>query len=291
MRPRALLLLALLVLATTPRTASATAEYADRTGQACAVCHRDPEGGGALTRVGESYGAGGHRWPVAAGPTAGGFLASRVARFALGFVHLTTAVVWFGTIFYVHLILRPRYALGGLPPLEVRLAWASMALLAATGVPLTMLRFHGVRPLLETRSGILLLVKIGLFLFLVFSAAVATTVVGPRLRRLRRAWQRNDGREGRPAWVKVGERLYDVSASPRWKDGEHFRRHQAGQDLTGALAGAPHGPETLEPFPVQPAGEAPAQKALVVRAFYVMAYVNLFVALGVLVVIALWRWG
>ncbi len=270
-----------------------TEEYAERTGQDCALCHRDPGGGGPLTPTGEAFSAGGYRWPIPgeakrtawSGP-------AKALRLALGFLHLTTAVVWFGTIFYVHLILRPRYALGGLPKAEMRLAWASMAVLAATGVPLTKMRFHHPSALLATHSGRLLLVKIGLFVFLVVSAAFVTLVLSPRLRRLQSAWQQNDGEEGRPAWVRVGDRIYDLTRSPRWAGGVHVRRHRAGQDLTEALAQAPHGPEKLEGFPSWPAlEEGQEARHPAKRAFLVLTYVNLLVALGVLVVLSLWRWG
>jgi len=36
------------------------------------------------------------------------------------------------------------------------------------------------------------------------------------------------------------------SGSPKWKDGRHFGKHQAGTDLTEDLKKAPHGPEVLE---------------------------------------------
>jgi predicted heme/steroid binding protein/uncharacterized membrane protein len=288
------LLAATLLLFAGAGISSATEEYADRTGQDCDACHRDPSGGGPLTPLGEAFAAGGGQWPIPETVRVRSLSAgTKVFRFFLGFVHLTTAVMWFGTIFYVHVVLRPKYALGGLPRTEMRIAWASVLLLAATGVPLTKLRFQNPANLIATESGQLLLIKIGLFLFLVVSAAVATLVISPRLKRLRAGWQANDGREGRPAWVKVGDRIYDVTRSARWKDGNHFRRHQAGQDLEEALAGAPHGAEKLEGFPSHPAeGEEGARASEpVVRVFYVMAYVNLFVALGILIIIALWRWG
>ncbi len=271
----------------------ATEEYADRTAQDCAVCHLDPAGGGALTARGEAFAAGGYRWPVPEGvearPRAPG---PRLLRVALGFVHLTTAVVWFGTIFYVHLVLRPRYAVGGLPRTELRIAWVSVLLLGLTGVFLTVYRFPSLSLLIESRTGQLLLVKVGLFAFLVLSAGLASVFLSPRLRRLRVAWQRNDGREGRPAWVVVEGRAYDVSASPAWKEGSHFRRHQAGSDLTDALAGAPHGAEKLEAFEATVLADADnLEKAPEVRLLYLMAYVNLFVAVGVLLVISVWRWG
>lgn len=285
-------LITLLFLTGTPSWA--TDDYAEATGQDCAVCHRDPAGGGPLTPTGEAYVAADRQWPIPEGAKGKALSPrTRALRLVLGFVHLVTAVVWLGTIFYVHLVLRPKYALGGLPKTEMRIAWGSIALLAATGVPLTRLRFHRAEALLETYSGNLLLVKIGLFVFLVVAAAVATLVISPRLRRLRAGWQTNDGRDGRPAWVKVGDVVYDVTGSSRWVQGNHFRRHQAGHDLTDALTGAPHGADKLEPFPTQavPAGPGPETGAPVVRIFYAMAYLNLFVALGVLFILALWRWG
>jgi len=36
-------------------------------------------------------------------------------RLAVGYIHFLTAIFWFGTILYVHLILKPTYAVGGLP--------------------------------------------------------------------------------------------------------------------------------------------------------------------------------
>ena len=39
----------------------------------------------------------------------------RGVRFAAGFLHLLTAVMWFGTILYVHLLPKPAYASRGLP--------------------------------------------------------------------------------------------------------------------------------------------------------------------------------
>ncbi len=59
-----------------------------------------------------------------------------------------------------------------------------------------------------------------------------------------------DGRNGRAAYVAVGGTIYDVTASPRWKEGAHEGVHQAGADLTEALATAPHVKAVLERFPV-----------------------------------------
>ncbi len=274
-----------------PRGAHGTEDYAERTGQACGVCHRDPGGGGPLTPVGAAYQGAGFRWPVppdAPAPVRPPPI--RWLRFALGLVHLVTAVVWLGTIFYVHLVLGPGYAAGGLPKGEMRLAWACMGLLAGTGVPLLFLRFGSLPVLLASRSGQLLLVKVSLYALLVTSAAIATFVLSPRLRRARAGWRDHDGTGGKPAWVKVGDRVYDVSSSPRWKEGLHYRRHRAGEDLTQALEHAPHGLEKLNDFPSWPVGPD-AGTPWAARTFFVLAYVNLGLALAVLVVVALGRWG
>jgi len=57
-----------------------------------------------------------------------------------------------------------------------------------------------------------------------------------------------DGKKGRPAYVALQGKVYDVSASFLWKGGQHFVGHAAGSDLTEALGHAPHGKELLERF-------------------------------------------
>ncbi len=55
-----------------------------------------------------------------------------------------------------------------------------------------------------------------------------------------------DGREGRPAYVAYKGKVYDVTDDFLWVEGDHQGQHEAGQDLTEAMALAPHGEETLE---------------------------------------------
>lgn len=62
--------------------------------------------------------------------------------------------------------------------------------------------------------------------------------------------KRCDGREGRPAWVTFRGKVYDVSGSQRWPEGMHMKRHQAGQDLSGEFASAPHDESVFERVPV-----------------------------------------
>jgi predicted heme/steroid binding protein len=56
---------------------------------------------------------------------------------------------------------------------------------------------------------------------------------------------RCDGRGGAPAYIAHAGIVYDVSGSFLWRNGRHQARHQAGSDLTEALAGAPHGDDLL----------------------------------------------
>ena len=55
-----------------------------------------------------------------------------------------------------------------------------------------------------------------------------------------------NGAGGKPAYVAYKGKVYNVSASSFWLDGDHFGTHQAGKDLTEDLELAPHGGEVLE---------------------------------------------
>ncbi len=59
-----------------------------------------------------------------------------------------------------------------------------------------------------------------------------------------------DGRDGGEAFVAFEGTVYDLTDSPMWIDGDHESEHQAGTDLTEAMADASHGPESLVGFPV-----------------------------------------
>jgi predicted heme/steroid binding protein len=55
-----------------------------------------------------------------------------------------------------------------------------------------------------------------------------------------------NGRNGNPAYVAFKGKVYDVSDSSFWLDGDHLGSHQAGKDLTDEIELAPHGPENLD---------------------------------------------
>jgi predicted heme/steroid binding protein len=56
----------------------------------------------------------------------------------------------------------------------------------------------------------------------------------------------NDGKEGRPAWLAYKGKVYDVSESSFWMEGEHMGMHSAGRDLTEDLDMAPHSDEKFK---------------------------------------------
>ncbi len=55
-----------------------------------------------------------------------------------------------------------------------------------------------------------------------------------------------NGRDGNPAFIAYQGKVYDISQSGFWLDGDHLGAHQAGKDLTVELELAPHGPENLD---------------------------------------------
>ncbi len=59
-----------------------------------------------------------------------------------------------------------------------------------------------------------------------------------------------DGRAGKTAYLAIKGKVYDVSHSELWLDGDHQDIHLAGNDLTGEIVNAPHGEEVLTRFPV-----------------------------------------
>lgn len=294
----------LTLMLTAAQQASATEEYARQTGQACGVCHLDPTGGGELTASGTSYSA--QRHATSESPTPG-FIAKGI-HLLIGYIHFLTAIFWFGTILYVHLVLKPTYAASGLPRGEVRVGILSMVIMGVTGAILTFYRINSLETLLHTRFGILLLAKVSLYLVMVTSAAFVITVIGPRLKAKRKTpppptttsgdltldeLAACDGSAGHPAYFSFDGTIYDASESRLWKQGVHMGRHNAGCDLTEALKLAPHGADKITVMRKVGAliVAGPPKKAMHERVFFVMAYMNLSIVLIIILILSLWRWG
>ena len=288
-------------------SALATTDYADQTGQKCSVCHVSASGGGGLTQAGESFSEDPGNWRPPAGSGKRTPLYLRIAHGVILYAHVFFGIIWIGTILYVHLVLKPKYALGGLPKSELRLAWVSMPTVAVTGVFLTVWRLLLAPGLFSTLFGKLLLLKITVFGLMLSSATFVTLYVGPRLKALAAAHgtvedepgkdrytleelRDHDGSQDGRVLIAANGKVYDVSESPMWKGGMHAGRHKAGEDLTEYLKGAPHEPDVLDRY--QKVGEIVESSTAtppVVRIFTVNAYFNLIGCFIIILVLVLWR--
>ncbi len=288
--------------------ALATDDFAVETGQECSVCHISAWGGGGLTPEGESYNADPDNWLPPETPREKITLVLRFVHMLILYAHIFFGIIWVGTILYVHLVLKPKYALGGLPRSELRLAWISMPMIAVTGTLLTFWRVRISPGLFSTMFGKLLLGKITVFLLMLSSATFVTLYVGPRLKALAGKHSHSgntagkdrftpdeladyDGTEGGRILIAANGQVYDVSSSPMWKGGMHAGRHKAGQDLTEYMKNAPHGADVLQRC--ERIGEFKTGRVKVppvVRIFTVNAYFNLIGCFLIVLILVLWRW-
>ncbi len=58
--------------------------------------------------------------------------------------------------------------------------------------------------------------------------------------------QENNGKNGKPAFIAYKGKVYDVSESSMWIEGDHMGMHEAGKDLTAELEDAPHREENFK---------------------------------------------
>jgi len=294
-------ILMFLTLIFSPSFLHSTPEYAQQTGFECQSCHTEATGG-KLTKAGEDLKEGlrmkGLYRPL--NPI------QKVVRLIIGYLHLLSAIAWFGTILYVHLLLKPAYAVKGLPKGELILGWLGIIILSITGVLLTIARIPTWKMFYTTRFGILLSTKIFLFLMMVTTAFIVTFVIGPKIRKQRAQiatqpknrmtlddLRHFDGKENRPAYFAYKGKVYDICLSKVWKDGTHFKKHDAGGDLTDFLKTAPHGEDKI--LQMTEVGElvtleSKAQGLTHEKVFYLMAYMNLIFVFLITFIIALWRW-
>jgi hydroxylamine dehydrogenase len=291
----------------------ATDQYAAETGKGCSFCHQESSGG-ALNTIGFAYIKNGYQYPIPerilnqAESLQTPF--HKTLRFIIGYLHLLAAVVFLGAIFYIHLFVRPARLIGGIPRHERILGVSCMITLALTGVYLTWVRISRWGQFFDNTFGLMLFVKILLFLTMVGIGIAAITVIHRRMQRDTKASEEAppdadhitlanlnyfDGSKGKAAYVVYNNKLYDVTASPKWKKGRHVGKHGAGMDLTEALNGAPHGTEVLKN--VTYVGELSGRQEMTQkftfaqRTFIKMAYVNLIIIFLILACISVWRWG
>ncbi|MBN1459377.1 MAG: hypothetical protein JXA57_07560, partial [Armatimonadetes bacterium] len=89
---------------------SATPEFAERTGKSCAFCH-DGANGGPLNNVGVAFVRNSYDYPIPERILDKSIALSgrfhKTVRLILGIIHLITAAILAGTIFYIHIIVKP----------------------------------------------------------------------------------------------------------------------------------------------------------------------------------------
>ncbi|PLX91000.1 MAG: cytochrome B5 [Desulfuromonas sp.] len=298
---RVVTLALLLILVFAAQTGLATEEMAMASGQDCGYCHLSESGGGELTAAGAAYlldaTASGERQTLSG--------ASKVFRFIIGYLHIIFAVLWFGTILYVHIVLKPAYAEKGLPRGEKSVGILSFWMMGITGLILTHYRVGSLDILWDTRFGVLLSIKVALYLTMLISAILVIKVIGPRLARRdcaehvpgrpfnEKTLQNFKGRDGGQRYFAYQGKVYDAGCSKMWPDGVHMKRHSAGRDLTDELPLAPHDDSVMSRLPVVgeyvESGEGAKDPST--KAFYFVAYMNLVIVFLILFILALWRWG
>lgn len=57
-----------------------------------------------------------------------------------------------------------------------------------------------------------------------------------------------NGKNGKPAYIGYKGKVYDISKSDFWPNGEHMGRFQAGEDLTDSIDMSPHGEKNIFRF-------------------------------------------
>jgi predicted heme/steroid binding protein len=182
-----------------------------------------------------------------------------------------------------------------------------MIVLLVTGTLLTIARMPNLEAFVTTRFGILLTIKIALFLVMMSSALVVTIFIGPKMRQRLKSpvaaclskemteeqLAAFDGKEGRPAYIAYKGIIYDITNSRLWKSGQHMMKHHAGTDLTEMLKLAPHGEDkvlAMTQVGMCVASDRKPEKPFYEKAFYFFAYMNLALVFVIIFVISLWRW-
>lgn len=62
--------------------------------------------------------------------------------------------------------------------------------------------------------------------------------------------QEYNGKDGKSVYVAYNGKVYDVSSSFLWEEGDHQGEHAAGKDLTDEIKEAPHEPDLLDMYPI-----------------------------------------
>ncbi len=59
-----------------------------------------------------------------------------------------------------------------------------------------------------------------------------------------------NGKNGKSAYIGYNGKVYDVTESFHWKNGNHWVIHEAGSDLSREMSDAPHFDDVMLPFKI-----------------------------------------
>ena len=279
---------------------SATEEYARDSGEKCIACHENSEGGGKLNLEGQLYLNRILRAEAEKPPRS---MFQPWLRIGIGFLHILAGVFWVGSMLFIFLVSKNPYAARGPVRNEIRYGIITILITGSTGLYLWVQA--GSAP--EDPVGGMFTLKIWLYLLMVLLTITFYGLVIPQLRKkaapasdrpVGRAIAKKDlrlfdGRYNRPAYVGYKGKIYNVTPSRYWSNGEHFFRHYAGQDLTASLEDAPHGEENILRMPL--AGELMDQQKIyahwrITLAFYFVMLAILLCGISILFIIAIAQW-
>ncbi len=291
-----------------PQFANATETYAQRTGKGCIFCHQESTGG-QLKTVGFAYIRNGYHYPISEKVLNKAKLLQsplhKTLRFLIGYIHLLAGIVFFGAIFYIHLFVKPTQLTGGIPKAERLLGLSCMLILTVTGIYLTWIRIERWEQFFNNTFGLMLFIKIMLFVLMVIIGLTAVTFIHRKMKAESKTLpsadtisvdtiSHFDGSDGKPAYFIHENRIYDVTGNPKWKEGRHFGKHSAGTNLTDAIGGAPHGIEVFDRIKLvgelAAGSQGPKKSHSARKVFVVMAYTNLVIIFLILGCISVWRW-
>ncbi len=257
-------LLTAIFLGLLPSPLMGTEQYAAQTGKDCQFCHEAPWGGPDLTLFGKAFQRGGHRYPIPLEAFQIRSWPRKIFSLLMRYFHIVAGLIWFGTIFYVHIFVTPKALAPGLPKATRAVGWVCLITVGLTGGFLALERTKDFSQLWTTQFGVILSIKIILYLLMVGIAVLTTTLIHKRLQRESRKqevkgldagffthtdlFSSHSGTGDQPNYIAVGDDIYDVSESLLWSRGTHMGQHLAGRDLTNELSAAPHDPEVLDKF-------------------------------------------
>jgi predicted heme/steroid binding protein len=287
-------------------TAAARPQFAQFTGNPCSACHISPQGGGPLKPEGEEFKGKLKDLDIPMDPNLRISTGQRLMHLVLYLIHIPFGVAWAGLFLYTFIPAWRRRNLVIFPKSYIRQIMYGAIVVLVTGPLMVVMKMKMVPGLFTTRFGLLLLVKIAAVLALLTATAALLwhimAVLAIRYKRLAQSLDAGaeleltsddlllfSGQDKRKALVAVDGRVYEVTGRNLWRGGIHPGGHHAGQDLTNAFGGAPHGKEVFER--VTPVGRVVQPDSHKRRGPMSWAVILGAVASGMIfLVVALWRW-